>query len=98
MFPLPGQPLYLLSAPRFSWLNVSLFSGTAVEKSLIIRARNLSSTSYYPQKVTWNGQELDRAWLKHGEIAQGGELVFNMGNEPKRWDVGERPWSLSAWS
>lgn len=97
MYPMPGQPLYLLSAPRFSSLNVSLFSGTAVETSLTVLARNLSSTSYYPQKVTWNGEELDRAWLKHREIAQGGELVFYMGEEPARWDVGERPWSLSTW-
>lgn len=94
MFPVPAQPLYLLSAPRFSSLNVSLFSGTAVETSLTILARNLLSTSYYPQKVTWNGQELDRAWLKHGEIAQGGELVFYMGDKPSKWDVGIRPWSL----
>ncbi|CAN9144917.1 unnamed protein product [Alternaria sp. RS040] len=96
MYPMPGQPLYLLSSPRFSSLNVSLLSGTPVETSLTVLARNLSSTSYYPQKVTWNGEELDRAWLKHGEIAQGGELVFYMGEEPARWDVGERPWSLSA--
>ncbi|KAI1668830.1 Glycoside hydrolase family 92 protein [Pyrenophora tritici-repentis] len=96
MFPVPGQPLYLLSAPRFSWLKVSLFSGTAAETWLTIRARNLLNACHYPQKVTWNGQELDRAWLKHSEMAQGGELVFYMGDEPKRWDVGKRPWSLSA--
>ncbi|KAI4645776.1 hypothetical protein J4E93_005354 [Alternaria ventricosa] len=96
MYPVSAQPLYLLSAPRFSWLKVSLFSGTAAVTSLSIRAQNLSSTSYYPQKVTWNGQELDRAWLKHSELAEGGELVFYMGEEPKKWDVGERPWSLST--
>ncbi|KAI4949472.1 hypothetical protein J4E91_005211 [Alternaria rosae] len=96
MYPVSAQPLYLLSAPRFSWLKVSLFSGTAAETSLTIRAQNLSSTSFYPQKVTWNGQELDRAWLKHTEIAEGGELMFYMGEEPKKWDVGERPWSLST--
>jgi predicted alpha-1,2-mannosidase len=97
LYPVPAQPIYLLGAPRFSALNISLFSGTAVETSLSILARNLSSTSFYPQKVTWNGQNLDRAWLKHGEIAQGGELVFYMGEEPTKWDGGERPWSLSGW-
>ncbi|KAJ5060680.1 glycosyl hydrolase family 92-domain-containing protein [Bipolaris maydis] len=87
IYPVPGQPLYLLSAPRFSSLNISLFSETSVETFLTVLARNMSSTSYYPQKVTWNGEELDRAWLKHKEIAQGGELVFYMGEEPTRWDV-----------
>lgn len=42
------------------------------------------------------GWELDRAWLKHSEIAEGGELVFYMGEEPKKWDLGEWPWSLST--
>jgi predicted alpha-1,2-mannosidase len=98
LYPMPGQPLYLLSAPRFSRLEISLFSGTSVETSLTVVARNLSSTSFYPQKVAWNGQELDRAWLKHGEVAQGGELIFYMGEEPSSWDMGERPWSLSPWS
>ncbi|XP_014550633.1 glycoside hydrolase family 92 protein [Bipolaris victoriae FI3] len=97
MYPVPGQPIYLLSAPRFSSLNISLFSGTSVETFLTVLTRDMSSTSYYPQKVTWNGKGLDRAWLKHEEIAQGGELVFYMGDKPVRWDVGERPWSLSAW-
>ncbi|KAG9188938.1 hypothetical protein G6011_05806 [Alternaria panax] len=86
MYPMPGQPLYLLSAPRLSSLKVSLFSGTAVETSLTVLAQNMSSTSFYPQRVTWNGEELDRAWLRHGEIAQGGKLVFYMGEEPARWD------------
>jgi putative alpha-1,2-mannosidase len=67
-----------------------------VETSLRILARNLSSTSYYPQRITWNEKDLDRAWLKHEEIAQGGELVFYMGDKPGRWDIGERPWSLST--
>jgi putative alpha-1,2-mannosidase len=69
LYPVPAQPIYLLGAPRFSALNISLFSGTVVETSL----------------------------LKHGEIAQGGELVFYMGEEPTKWDGGERPWSLSGW-
>jgi putative alpha-1,2-mannosidase len=78
-------------------MNISLFSGTAVETSVTVLARNLSSTSYYPQKVTWNGKSLVRAWLKHEEIAHGGELEFYMGDNPTGWDIGARPWSMSAW-
>lgn len=98
VFPVPGQALYLLSAPRFSFLKIALFTGTVAETSLTIKAMNLSDTSYYPQNVTLNGQQLNRAWLSHDEIARGGELVFVMGNEPKTWDGGERPWSLSTGS
>lgn len=57
----------------------------------------MSDTSVYPQRVTLNGLALDRAWLSHAEIAKGGKLVFEMGAEPAKWDVGDRPWSLSPW-
>ncbi|KAH9879915.1 hypothetical protein J1614_001939, partial [Plenodomus biglobosus] len=98
IFPVPGQPLYLLSVPRFSQLKVELFSGTQAETELRIVARNLSDTSFYPQKVMLNEKELDRAWLSHDEVAGGGELVFEMGSEPKKWDSGSRPWSMSTWA
>ncbi|CBX98301.1 hypothetical protein LEMA_P097100.1 [Plenodomus lingam JN3] len=97
IFPVPGQPLYLLSAPRFSHLKITLFGGTQAETELAIMAKNLSDSSFYPQRVLLNGQELDRAWLSHEEVAEGGELVFEMGSEPKMWDTGSRPWSLSTW-
>ncbi|KAF2851113.1 glycoside hydrolase family 92 protein [Plenodomus tracheiphilus IPT5] len=98
IFPVPGQPLYLLSAPRFSQLKVGLFGGTKAETELKIVARNLSDTSFYPQKVLLDEKELDRAWLSHDEVAAGGELVFFMGSEPKMWDTGSRPWALSTWA
>jgi len=31
-----------------------------------------------------NGQQLDRPWFTHTEIAKGGKLVLNMGPEPNR--------------
>ncbi|KAB2571379.1 putative secreted glycosidprotein [Lasiodiplodia theobromae] len=97
LFPVAGQPLYLLGTPRFSSLTLRLFDGTPHATSLQIKAVNMSDTSVYPQRVTLNGLALDRAWLSHTEIAKGGELVFEMGAEPAKWDVGERPWSLSPW-
>ncbi|GME60263.1 Glycoside hydrolase family 92 [Neofusicoccum parvum] len=97
LYPIAGQPLYLLGAPRFSSLTIRLFPGTPQETSLKIKASNMSDTSFYPQRVTLNGAALDRAWLSHSELVDGGELVFEMGAEPAKWDIGERPWSLSPW-
>ncbi|KAL1617841.1 hypothetical protein SLS54_007623 [Diplodia seriata] len=97
LYPIAGQPLYLIGTPRFSSLTLRLFAGTPHGTSLQITAVNMTDTSFYPQRVTLNGLALDRAWLSHAEIAKGGKLVFEMGAEPAQWDVGERPWSLSPW-
>lgn len=96
-YPVVGQPVYLLSAPRFSSLSIKLFSGTPQETYLNITAPGLSDTSYYPQSVTFNGNELDRSWLSHYELGGGGSLEFQMGSEPAKWDTGERPPSLTPW-
>lgn len=98
LYPVTGQPLYLLGAPRFSALSVRLLAGTALERNLTIRADGLADDSYYPQKVTLDGVALDRAWISHAELLGASELVFEMGAEPAAWDMGERPWSLSGWS
>lgn len=96
-YPVAGQPLYLLGAPRFASVRVTLFGGTSLERTLTIRADGLADDRYYPQRITLDGLELDRAWLSHGELVGASELVFEMGTDPAEWDSGERPWSLSGW-
>ncbi|GAB7361719.1 hypothetical protein MBLNU230_g1766t1 [Neophaeotheca triangularis] len=97
MYPVSAQSVYLLSVPRFSALKLHLFSGTPQAKTLAITAPGLSETNIYPQTVTFNGRELDKSWLTHAELSQGGSLVFEMGEMPARWDDGERPPSLSGY-
>ncbi|KXT09509.1 hypothetical protein AC579_7186 [Pseudocercospora musae] len=97
LYPVAAQPIYLLGAPRFSSLKIRLFPGTAQAAWLWIKAENFSDKSWYPQKVLWNDQELDRSWVTHFELGAGGTLTFVMGEEPKQWDLGERPPSVSPW-
>lgn len=92
-----AQPIYLLGAPRFSSLRVTLFKGTEQESTLNITAPGLSEINYYPQSVTLDGRELDRSWVTHAELSRGGSLVFEMGSSARGWDDGERPPSLSSW-
>lgn len=98
-YPVAAQPIYLLGAPRFSHLKLKLFTGTDLERILDIRAEGLDEErgKWWPQQVTLNGKKLDRSWVWHAEIARGGELVFEMGSEPGKWDTGERPPSLSEY-
>ena len=97
LFPVAGQPVYLLAAPRFLHLRVRLFQDTEFETFLEIRATGLSNTKVYPQSVELNGKNLNRSWITHAELADGGTLVFNMGNSSGDWDDGERPPSLSEY-
>ncbi|KAK5129329.1 hypothetical protein LTR08_003587 [Meristemomyces frigidus] len=96
-YPVAAQPIYLLGGPRFSSLSLRLFAGTTQEVKLNITALGLSDTTYYPQSVTLNGQKLDRSWITHAALSQGGSIVFEMGSSPSGWDDGERPPSLSPW-
>ena len=50
------------------------------------------------QKVSLNGKEITRLYLTHSELMQGGELVFEMGNEPninRGLDEDDKPYSMS---
>ena len=49
---------------------------------LVIVAENFAPDHKYVQRVWLNDTPFDRTWLKHGEIAQGGVLRFEMGPEP----------------
>lgn len=77
-----GQPVYALTAPLFEKAVLHLKNNT----DFIIRAKGVSGEKRYIQSATLNGEALNRAWLNHSEIAEGGELVFIMGKEPNvKW-------------
>jgi putative alpha-1,2-mannosidase len=55
----------------------------------------------YVGSVQLNGQPLTRAFIKHSEILDGGELRFTMQATPnKSWatDIKNRPYSMSPYS
>lgn len=82
----PGDPVYQLTAPIFEEVKINLNEKIYSGKSFLIKAKNLSKDNIYIQSATLNGKPLNRAWISHGEIAQGGKLVFEMGKQPdKMW-------------
>jgi putative alpha-1,2-mannosidase len=57
-------------------------------KSFVIRTKNLSKENIYIQSAMLNGKEFSRSWISHEEVINGGELIFEMGNEPnKMWGI-----------
>jgi predicted alpha-1,2-mannosidase len=92
LYPNAGQPFYYIASPLFERSAIDLGSG----RRFIIEAPEASAENVYVQSATLNGRPLNRAWLKHAEVASGGRLVLRMGPKPPAWGHNERPPSMSG--
>ncbi|MBK8490388.1 MAG: GH92 family glycosyl hydrolase [Saprospirales bacterium] len=70
----PGNDRYVFGSPSVVSAELTLENGHVFR----IETRNQSPENVYVEKITLNGKLLDRAFLRHEEIAAGGELVFFM--------------------
>ena len=86
LFPVAGQDVYLIGSPIFDSSEIAV--GNHV---FTVKAVDGSDANIYVQRATLNGREIDRAYLRHGEIKDGGELVLTMGPQPSAWGRRERP-------
>jgi len=77
LYPVAGSDVYQIGAPLFEKATIK-----RGEKELKIETKYYAPENMYVQKVWLNGQVLDRWWLKHTEIAEGGTLVFEMSESP----------------
>ena len=81
----PGMPAYAIGSPVFDRVTVHLdeYWGS---NELIITAENNSPKNKYIQSVTLNGKPLNKPWITHEDVVNGGVLVFEMGPSPnKKW-------------
>src|SRR5665647_3364272 len=76
-YPVAGSDIYQIGAPLFKKAEIKMD-----DKRFTIIAENYSPSYKYVNKVHLNGILLDRFWLKHSEIAQGGILRFEMSDKP----------------
>ena len=89
----PSVPEYVISGPRFDKLTLSLESGN----KLVINAPGASEGKIYIKSLTYNGKQMDKTFLSHFDLMNGGELKFEMSDVPnKEWGtaVNTRPFSL----
>lgn len=80
----PGNPVYQISSPLFDRVTITLDQHFYPGKTFTITAKNRSDEQIYIQSASLNGKKLDRMWITHKEITQGGELVLVMGKYPKK--------------
>lgn len=91
-YPNAGQDVYLISSPIFQTATLQLENG----KTLNIITKKNSDKNIYIQSAKLNGKPLNRNWLRHEDIAEGGTLEFVMGAKPSDWSRnGELPPSMS---
>lgn len=84
----PGQPIYALGSPLFDRATLHLEHG----RSFTVEASRKSPGDVYVQSATLNGKALDRVWITHGEIVNGGTLRFRLGAQPnEKWGVSGLP-------
>ncbi|KAJ4352409.1 uncharacterized protein N0V89_007757 [Didymosphaeria variabile] len=91
LYPVATQPMYLILAPRFGSITMTLGDSGAV---LRIKANGLENGPYV-QRLKVNGKLWDKSWVSHEDIARNdgrdSMLEFEMGGKPVPWDSGEVP-------
>jgi len=73
----PGDNRYYFARPMFDKLAFNI----ADDKTFTIISNNQSAQNLYIKSATLNGKKLDRLYITHEEIMQGGELVFEMSDK-----------------
>jgi predicted alpha-1,2-mannosidase len=86
---MPGVPVYDIASPVFTKVTIHLKSG----KDFVIAAPASSRDNKYVQGVRWNGKALDRLWIEHKDLADGGSLTLTMGDTPNT-SLGSKEQSL----
>ncbi|WP_377819729.1 GH92 family glycosyl hydrolase [Acidicapsa dinghuensis] len=90
----PGSNQYVIGRPFVDRATLHLPNG----RTLTVVADNLNDANAYVKSVSLNGKPLDRTYLWHSELMQGGELRFVMSTkDDAAWSTRpeETPYSMS---
>ncbi len=93
----PGSPVYEIGSPLFARTSIRMSNGS----DFTIVANHVSAQNKYIQSATLNGKSLWKPWFRHQDIANGGTLVLEMGDQPnKQWGSApeDAPPSMSSQS
>jgi predicted alpha-1,2-mannosidase len=82
-FPNAGQDIYYLLPPVYDEVAITMENG----KKINVKTIKLSPDAKYIESVNINGKELDRAWIKHAEIAEGANITYRLTNKENAWKI-----------
>jgi predicted alpha-1,2-mannosidase len=76
----PASGQYVLGAPLFKKLTVSLESG----KKIVINSPNNSAENKYINTLQYNGQLYDKTWFSHESLLKGAVIDIKMSAQPNK--------------
>jgi predicted alpha-1,2-mannosidase len=91
----PAEGIYVICSPLIKKASIDVGVGT-----FDIIAENNSPENIYVQEVYLNEKPLDKSYIKHEDIVNGGQMRFVMGNQPnKNWatSIESRPPSMTKY-
>ncbi|PHH83519.1 hypothetical protein CDD82_70 [Ophiocordyceps australis] len=89
LYPVTGQPIFLIGSPWFSDLTLQLGGGN---KLRIRSTGNDDNEAFYVQSLEVNGEPWNKSWLSWSDVfAAGGSLNFVLGSRPTNWTTGPPP-------
>jgi putative alpha-1,2-mannosidase len=74
----PGSDRYALGSPAIKTAILKLENG----KTFTIEANNQSDKNIYVEKILVNGKQINRNYITHAEIMNGGKITFYMSDKP----------------
>jgi predicted alpha-1,2-mannosidase len=77
LYPIAGSEKYQLGAPLFRKAELKLN-----DKRLVVIAENYDPKHHYVEKILLNGVPINRHWILHKEVENGGILQFWMSPNP----------------
>ncbi len=77
----PGSNDYIIGTPLFDKATINLENGN----TFTISTENLSDTNIYIEYAYLNGKPLDKTFITHEDIMNGGALEFHMTDNPAVW-------------
>ena len=79
-----GNTRYEITSPVFSKIVIQLDKQYASGKTFTINAKNNSAKNIYIQSATLNGKPYAYCFISHTDIAAGGVLELQMGDQPNK--------------
>ena len=77
----PGSNTYIIGSPLFNKATINLENG----KTFTVVANNLTDENIYIESAVLNGKKLNRSYINHNDVVNGGYLEFNMTSQPTSW-------------
>ncbi len=84
------RPVVELGSPVFDKIAIHLDPKYYKGKTFVIETKNNGAENYYIKSAKLNGAKLNKQWIYHDQIANGGTLILEMGKVPNEKFNGER--------